>query len=165
MFPWPSLHERMCQTWGSNSGPLACQTDTLPIKLPRPAFEVKSTQWSVFLSILINVHSTVWQSANVTFPKMQFRNFFIHPLWWRYSSTFSTIATKIKFTILWQVLLCEADWPSKFCERSNRCGLWLGTRLCRSDDHTSMQITGSHGSTWKKYKNAQFMNLYCFSAH
>ena len=25
IFSWPSLHERMCQTWGSNSGPLACQ--------------------------------------------------------------------------------------------------------------------------------------------
>ena len=23
MFSWPSLHERMCRTWGSNSGPLA----------------------------------------------------------------------------------------------------------------------------------------------
>ena len=37
MFSWPSLHERMCRTWGSNSGPLACQANTLPIELPRPA--------------------------------------------------------------------------------------------------------------------------------
>ena len=34
MFPWPSLHERMCRTWGSNSGPLSCQADTLRIELP-----------------------------------------------------------------------------------------------------------------------------------
>ena len=27
----------MCRMWGSNSGPLACQADTLPIELPRPA--------------------------------------------------------------------------------------------------------------------------------
>ena len=26
----------MCRTWGSNSGPLACQANTLPIELPRP---------------------------------------------------------------------------------------------------------------------------------
>ena len=25
MFSWPSLHERTCRTWGSNSVPLACQ--------------------------------------------------------------------------------------------------------------------------------------------
>ena len=31
MFSWPSLHERMCRTWGSNSGPLACQANTFPI--------------------------------------------------------------------------------------------------------------------------------------
>ena len=37
-FSWPNLHERMCRTWGSNSGPLACQADTLPIELPRPAY-------------------------------------------------------------------------------------------------------------------------------
>ena len=36
IFSWPSLHERMCWTWGSNSGPLACQADTLPIELPCP---------------------------------------------------------------------------------------------------------------------------------
>ena len=35
MFSWPSLHERMCRTWGSNSGPLAFQADKLPSKLPR----------------------------------------------------------------------------------------------------------------------------------
>ena len=26
----------MCRTWGSNSGPLACQANSLPIELPRP---------------------------------------------------------------------------------------------------------------------------------
>ena len=36
IFSWPSLHERMCRTWGSNSGPLACQANILPIELPRP---------------------------------------------------------------------------------------------------------------------------------
>ena len=36
MFSWPSLLERMCRTWGSNSGLLACQANSLPIELPRP---------------------------------------------------------------------------------------------------------------------------------
>ena len=36
MFSWPSLHERMCRTWGSNLGPLACQANSPPIELPRP---------------------------------------------------------------------------------------------------------------------------------
>ena len=31
-FSWPRLHERICRTWGSNSGPLACQATTLPIE-------------------------------------------------------------------------------------------------------------------------------------
>ena len=49
MFSWPSLHERMCRTWGSNSGPLACQANSLPIELPRPVV----TNWkSLFLEIL-----------------------------------------------------------------------------------------------------------------
>ena len=39
IFSWPSLHERMCRTWKSNSGPLACQADMLPIELPRPAYD------------------------------------------------------------------------------------------------------------------------------
>ena len=38
IFSWPSLQERMCWTWGSNSGLLACQADTLPIELPRLAW-------------------------------------------------------------------------------------------------------------------------------
>ena len=41
MFSWPSLHERMSRKWGSNSGPLACQGNTQPIELPRPA----PTKW------------------------------------------------------------------------------------------------------------------------
>ena len=40
MFLWPSLHERMCRTWGSNSGPLACQANSLPIELPRPVTNI-----------------------------------------------------------------------------------------------------------------------------
>ena len=36
MFSWPNLHERICRTWGSNSGPLACQANSLSIELPRP---------------------------------------------------------------------------------------------------------------------------------
>ena len=42
IFSWPSLHERMCWTWESNSGPLACQADTLPIELPCPAWVAES---------------------------------------------------------------------------------------------------------------------------
>ena len=37
IFSRPSLHERMCRTWGLNSGLLACQANTLPIELPHPA--------------------------------------------------------------------------------------------------------------------------------
>ena len=37
MFSWPCLHERMRRTWGSNSWPLACQANTLPIELLCPA--------------------------------------------------------------------------------------------------------------------------------
>ena len=43
MFSWPSLHERMCRTWGSNSGPLACQVNLLPIELPRPVSDLLSS--------------------------------------------------------------------------------------------------------------------------
>ena len=34
IFSWPSLHKRMCRTCWSNSGPLTCQADMLPIELP-----------------------------------------------------------------------------------------------------------------------------------
>ena len=44
MFSWPSLHERMCRTWGSNSGPLACQANTLP----RPV----QSLWILFLECI-----------------------------------------------------------------------------------------------------------------
>ena len=37
VFSWLCLHERMCLTWGSNSGRLACPADTLLIELLRPA--------------------------------------------------------------------------------------------------------------------------------
>ena len=40
MFSCPSFHERMCRTWGSNLGPLACQANSLPIELPRPLFSI-----------------------------------------------------------------------------------------------------------------------------
>ena len=51
LFSWPSLHDIMCRTSGSNSGPLACQADTLPIELPHPAWsygpnKVDKRQWS-----------------------------------------------------------------------------------------------------------------------
>ena len=45
MVSWPSLHERICMTWGLNSGPLACQADALPIELPRPAEFTFVTIW------------------------------------------------------------------------------------------------------------------------
>ena len=50
MFSWPSLYERMCRTWGSNSGPLACQANSLPIELPR-------------LSDLILIMSSLWEET------------------------------------------------------------------------------------------------------
>ena len=46
MFSWPSLHKRMCRTWGSNSGLLACQADMLPIELPRQAdIQIWAASW------------------------------------------------------------------------------------------------------------------------
>ena len=56
MFSWPSLHERMCRTWGSNSGPLACQANSLPIELSRPGIN-----W--FASIQL-FHAFVGNSQN-----------------------------------------------------------------------------------------------------
>ena len=55
MFSWPSLHERMCRTWGSNSGPLACQANSLPIELPRPVLFLWMNQrfWMVRQSLNI----------------------------------------------------------------------------------------------------------------
>ena len=50
MFSWPSLHERMCRAWGSNSGPLACQADTFPIELPRPVWGKMWTKMYVISS-------------------------------------------------------------------------------------------------------------------
>ena len=54
MFSWPSLHERMCQTWGSNSGPLACKANSLPI---RSKFIKKVRKQSYWRSTA----STEWQ--------------------------------------------------------------------------------------------------------
>ena len=56
MFSWPSLHERMCRTWGSNSGPLACQANSLPIEPPCPGIN-----W--FASIQL-FHAFVGNSQN-----------------------------------------------------------------------------------------------------
>ena len=39
IFSWPSLHERMCRMWGSNSALLACLADTFSIELPRPVHQ------------------------------------------------------------------------------------------------------------------------------
>ena len=54
MFSWPSLHERMCRTWGSNSGPLACQANSLPIELPRP---VSLNGIHCYLNVYWNKHT------------------------------------------------------------------------------------------------------------
>ena len=62
IFSGPSLHERMCLTWGSNSGPLACQADTLPIKLPCPAQtsgHVKKTDLKNYPHIQIASEATI----------------------------------------------------------------------------------------------------------
>ena len=40
----------MCRTWGSNSGPLACQANKLPIELPRPADFLRQG-WKVIITI------------------------------------------------------------------------------------------------------------------
>ena len=55
MFSWPSLHERMCQTWGLNSGPLACQGNTLPIELPRPVSGYMAFPYIMHLSTLVTL--------------------------------------------------------------------------------------------------------------
>ena len=56
IFSWPSLNERMCWTWGLNSGPLACQVDTVPIELPCLLNKVYGSQW-----ICISAH-WIWLS-------------------------------------------------------------------------------------------------------
>ena len=52
MFSWPSLHERMCRTWGSNSGLLACQANSLPIELPRPS---SMWQWELWILLFTGI--------------------------------------------------------------------------------------------------------------
>ena len=59
MFSWPSLHERMCRTSWSNSGPLACQANTRPIELSRlvkgsfSTAHFQATVFPIFQEILI----------------------------------------------------------------------------------------------------------------
>ena len=59
MFSWPSLQERMCRTWGSNSGLLACQANSLPIELTHPVTlldeEAKKEAWREHYERLLNV--------------------------------------------------------------------------------------------------------------
>ena len=52
MFSWPSLHERMCRTWGSNSGPLACQANRC-------------------MNIIIWDYESVWRDA---WPQIKYRS-------------------------------------------------------------------------------------------
>ena len=59
MFSGPILHERMCRTLGSNSEPLACQTNTLPIELPRQAFFLSDVRWSFGVIIM---WAATWQN-------------------------------------------------------------------------------------------------------
>ena len=57
MFSGPSLHERMCRTWGSNSGPLACQANSLPIELPCPVSYDRKDSSNLIVSVVINSYS------------------------------------------------------------------------------------------------------------
>ena len=57
MFSWPSLHERMCQTWGLNSGPLACQANLLPIELPCPVKLKRDVTQKIHIQELWFLHS------------------------------------------------------------------------------------------------------------
>ena len=59
MFSWPSLHENMCRAWGSNSWPLACQAETLPIELPRPAIR----DWESLRVLAFGYDSLVWMKS------------------------------------------------------------------------------------------------------
>ena len=61
MFSWPNLYERMCRTWGSNSGLLACQAETLPIELPRPTGDYDRSE-NIHLTQLSNKYVLYNQS-------------------------------------------------------------------------------------------------------
>ena len=54
MFSWPSLHERMCRTWGSNPGPPACQANKLPIELPRPVRKEERSVKPVYQQMILS---------------------------------------------------------------------------------------------------------------
>ena len=62
MFSWPSLHERMCRTWGSNSGPLACQANSLP----RPTETEKADLFDAcsvsFYRYSVSIWAATWQN-------------------------------------------------------------------------------------------------------
>ena len=45
----------MCRTWGSNSGPLACQAGTLPIELPRLIMYVVCMYMYVYMCVCVCV--------------------------------------------------------------------------------------------------------------
>ena len=76
LFSWPSLHERMCRAWGSNSGLLACQANSLPIKLPRPViilgqnmccsryFDYLKCEKMLIFSLARFARSKVWKLVN-----------------------------------------------------------------------------------------------------
>ena len=36
----------MCRTWGSNSGPLACQVNSLPIEIPHPVGIIRAASYA-----------------------------------------------------------------------------------------------------------------------
>ena len=57
IYSWPSPHERKCQTWGLNSGPLACQADVLLIYTC--SYCARLLQWMDFDKIVF-MHWYIW---------------------------------------------------------------------------------------------------------
>ena len=52
MFSWPSLHERMCRTWGSNSGPLAIPSELASDRATAPGDNPKGHNFDVNRNLL-----------------------------------------------------------------------------------------------------------------
>ena len=102
MFSWPSLHERMCRTCGSNSGPLACQVNMLPIKLPHLANLIKF--YVIFIKITLKL------PQNSQKPLLQCMKFVRN-------------STKCDVCLFFHKICCKMVW--KFCEIWKSYGNWL----------------------------------------
>ena len=111
VFSWPSLHERMCRTWGSNSGPLAYGSwSEGPVILPY----ILKTFW--YMSTILQDYESVWHNIWTQNKCRSLWPIFHGPV------ILPCILKTIwyKNTILWDY---ESVWPDVWPQ--NKCGsLW-----------------------------------------